>query len=467
MKKQLILWLTAITLILSACVDDKYAESSRTPMQFTVSIDDNRATTRSNTVNDTWTNGDPVAIQITSGTSTVVKKYKIDNSASPIKLVPDVGVEPFYWPHSGSTSVTISAWYPYSATRPEASTSNTAITDQSTAEKYEAANLMEAADVIRAYNAETPTNPFHLTFTHRMAKLIIVPYHYQDAKGNNSSQLIETEVAKTTAKAINLCSGENEITAFRNGRQFEVLVAPQTITAGTNIFKLSYTNSQTTRTQVFKYPQTPELTLVAGKTYTYNVNFNTAADSTFTVTTTEPNTLTYNGSSQDFTSYKSISSVTCNGKVLTPDTDYEITGATSATNAGTYTVTVKGKGQYSTNNTSNFDWIINKKDGTLIRPVARDTPGANEELIDPGTFMDGVEIVGSITYQLTTSNTSYGSTWSSEVPTAPTTEGGTHNYYVWYKVEPNSNYELSSGDASDFTAGVVRSPIDVTVTYPN
>ena len=208
------------------------------------------------------------------------------------------------------------------------------------------------------------------------------------------------------------------------------------------------------------------MTLVAGKTYTYNVNFNTAADSTFTVTTTEPNTLTYNGSSQDFTSYKSISSVTCNGKYLTLDTDYEITGATSATNAGTYTVTVKGKGQYSTNNTSNFDWIINKKDGTLIRPVARVTLGPNEELIDPGTFKDGVENVGSITYQLTTSNTSYGSTWSSEVPTAPTTDG-THNYYVWYKVEPNSNYQLSSGDADDFTAGVVKTPIPVTVTNPN
>ena len=245
-----------------------------------------------------------------------------------------------------------------------------------------------------------------------------------------------------------------------------MLVAPQTITAGTNIFKLSYTNSQTTRTQVFKYPQTPELTLVAGKTYTYNVNFNTAADSTFTVTTTEPNTLTYNGSSQDFTSYKSISSVTCNGKYLTLDTDYEITGATSATNAGTYTVTVKGKGQYSTNNTSNFDWIINKKDGTLIRPVARVTLGPNGELIDPGTFKDGGENVGSITYQLTTSNTSYGSTWSSEVPTALITEG-TYNYYVWYKVEPNSNYQLSSGDADDFTAGVVKTPIPVTVTNPN
>ena len=459
MKKRLIYWLAAIPLIFTACVEDEYAEGSRTPIQFTVNMAGDKGITRSNTVNDEWTDGDPVAVQMTSGGSSIVKKYMIDKSESPIKLVPDTDVEPFYWPNSSTTSVTVSAWYPYAGTKPTAD-------NQSTADKYEAANLMETAEVTRAFNAETPTNPFHLTFTHRMAKLIIVPYHYQDAKGNNSSQLIETEVAKTTAKAINLCSGENEITAFRNGRQFEVLVAPQTIAAGTNIFKLSYTNSQTTRTQVFKYPQTPELTLVAGKTYTYNVNFNTAADSTFTVTTTEPNTLTYNGSSQDFTSYKSISSVTCNGKDLTLDTDYEITGATSATNAGTYTVTVKGKGQYSTNNTSNFDWIINKKDGTLIRPVARVTLGPNEELIDPGTFKDGDENVGSITYQLTTSNTSYGSTWSSEVPTAPTTEG-THNYYVWYKVEPNSNYQLSSGDADDFTAGVVNTPIPVTVTNPN
>ena len=464
MKKQLILWLTAITLILSACVDDKYAESSRTPMQFTVSIEGNNATTRSNTVNDVWTNGDPVAVQITSGTSSVVKKYKIDNSVSPIKLVPDVGVEPFYWPHSGSTSVTVSAWYPYSATKPEASTSNTAITDQSTAEKYEAANLMETAGVTRAYNAETPTNPFHLTFTHRMAKLIIVPYHYKDANGSSTSPLIADETAKSTVKITNLCS--QEITAYRNGRQFEVLVAPQTINANTDIIKVSYTNSQNSFTSEFKYQQTPALTLVAGKTYTYNVNFNTAADSTFTVTTTAANPLTYNASSQDYTSYTTIESVTCNGKTLTLDTDYEITGVTNATNAGTYTVTIKGKGQYSTNNTSSFDWTINKKDGTLTRPVARDALGPNRELIDPGTFKDGSATVGSITYNLTTNSTTPGLEWSTSVPTATTAEG-THNYFVWYKVEPNSNYQLSSSDAGDFTAGVVNTPIPVTVTNPN
>ena len=103
-------------------------------------------------------------------------------------------------------------------------------------------------------------------------------------------------------------------------------------------------------------------TLEAGKTYTYNVNFNTAADSAISVTTAPTgNTLTYNGSSHDYTEYITISDpVTCNGKTLALNTDYEITGVTSATNAGTYTVTVRGKGQYSNNNTSSFTWTINQ-----------------------------------------------------------------------------------------------------------
>ena len=360
MKKQLILWLTAITLILSACVDDKYAESSRTPMQFTVSIDDNRATTRSNTVNDTWTNGDPVAIQITSGTSTVVKKYKIDNSASPIKLVPDVGVEPFYWPHSGSTSVTVSAWYPYSATRPEASTSNTAITDQSTAEKYEAANLMEAADVTRAYNATLPTTPetpLELTFSHRMAKLIIRPFHDKDTEGHDTSQLIAAEVAKTTTKAINLCS--DEITVYRKDRQFEVLVAPQTIPAATKFIKLSYRNDNT-KSSTFEFSETTSKTLEAGKTYIFNVKLNTAADSAFVVTLNTVETPTYDGTQKN---YPGINSVKCNGKTLTVNVDYVIDEANSTlsvTNAGTYDVTIKGTGQYRGTNTRTVQWTINK-----------------------------------------------------------------------------------------------------------
>ena len=105
MKKRLIYWLAAIPLIFTACVEDEYAEGSRTPIQFTVNMAGDKGITRSNTVNDAWTNGDPVAVQMTSEGSSIVKKYKIV-TGSTIKLVPDTGVEPFYWPNSSTTSVT-------------------------------------------------------------------------------------------------------------------------------------------------------------------------------------------------------------------------------------------------------------------------------------------------------------------------------------------------------------------------
>lgn len=356
MKKRLIYWLAAIPLIFTACVEDEYAEGSRTPIQFTVNMAGDKGITRSNTVNDVWTNGDPVAVQMTSGGTSIVKKYKIV-TGPPIKLVPDTDVEPFYWPNSSTTNVTVSAWYPYANPKPTADNTNTSITDQSTVEKYEAANLMEAAEVTHTFDEGDAARAFNLTFAHKMTKLIIVPYYYRNKDGNQS-RLIQADVERTTAKAINLCT--NEITAYKNladanDCKFEVLVAPQAIAANTEIIQLSFGNS------TFKYKSDAK-TLEAGKTYTYNVNFNTAADSAISVTTTPTgNTLTYNGSSHNYTEYRTINTpVTCNGKTLAINTDYEITGVTSATNAGTYTVTVRGKGQYSNNNISSFDWTINK-----------------------------------------------------------------------------------------------------------
>ena len=393
MKKRLIYWLAAIPLIFTACVEDEYAEGSRTPIQFTVNMAGDKGITRSNTVNDEWTDGDPVAVQMTNEGSSIVKKYKIV-TGSTIKLVPYAGVEPFYWPNSSTTSVTVSAWYPYAATKPTADNTNTSITDQSTAGKYEAANLMETEAVTRAFNAEAPTTPFNLTFAHKMAKLIIVPYHYKDTNGNSTSQLIADEVAKTIAKAINLCSGDNAITAYRNNRQFEVLVAPQTIPAGTKFIRLSYLNDNT-KSSTFEFSKAEDLTLVAGKTYTYNVNFNTAADSAFVVTfsseptysfTYEPNTeRQFAGGSVE--NFQTIATVTCNDKTLTYGTDYVIDEANStlrATNAGTYNVTIKGTGQYRGTNTQPFTWTINKKQltGSLsyetnVSKNVNDTPFTN------------------------------------------------------------------------------------------
>ena len=364
MKKQLILWLAAIALIATSCVEDDYAEDSRTPIQFTVSMAGNMATTRS-AVDDIWNGGEAVAVQMTSGGSSIVKKYKIDNSESPVKLVPyDSSVQPFYWPHSGSTEVTVSAWYPYAETKQTVATTNTDIKDQSTEENYEAANLMEAADVTRAYNATLPTTPetpLELTFSHRMAKLIIRPFHDKDTEGHDTSQLIAAEVAKTTTKAINLCS--DEITVYRNDRQFEVLVTPQPIPAATKFIKLSYRNDNT-KSSTFEFSESTSKTLEAGKTYTFNVKLNTAADSAFVVTLNTAETPTYDGTQKD---YPGINSVTCNGKTLTVNVDYVIDedhSTLSVTNAGDYDVTIKGTGQYRETNTTTVHWKINKAQET-------------------------------------------------------------------------------------------------------
>ena len=470
MKKRLIYWLAAIPLIFTACVEDEYAEGSRTPIQFTVNMAGDKGITRSNTVNDEWTDGDPVAVQMTSGGTSIVKKYKIV-TGSPIKLVPDTDVEPFYWPNSSTTSVAVSAWYPYAGTKPTADNTNTSITDQSTADKYEAANLMETAEVTRDFNTEAPTTPFHLTFAHKMAKLIIVPYHYKDTNGNSTSQLIADEVAKTTAKAINLCSGDNAITAYRNNRQFEVLVAPQTIPAGTKFIRLSYLNVNT-KSSTFEFSKAEDLTLVAGKTYTYNVNFNTAADSAFVVTfsseptysfTYEPNTMRYflgNGTDEDFASKVTVK---CNEKTLIFGTDYKIDseGSTlSATNANDYNIIIKGKGEYKGTNTKTITWTINKKNGTLTPPDDKKDLVANGdnamELIIPGSFKDNGTDIGHVYYMIADSKpASNHSGWSTTIPTG--NHAGT--YKVWYKAIADINTNYNDIDVS-------ASAVEVTIT-PN
>ena len=58
-----------------------------------------------------------------------------------------------------------------------------------------------------------------------------------------------------------------------------------------------------------------------------------------------------------------IVSVTCNGTVLEKDVDYTLSGTTSATDAGTYTVTANGIGGYSGKGSA--EWGINVNSGKL------------------------------------------------------------------------------------------------------
>jgi hypothetical protein len=325
---------------------------------------------------------------------------------------------------------------------------------------------METAEVTHKFSEGEAARTFNLTFAHKMAKLIIVPYYYKNTLGEaRTSRLTTEDAALTTTKAINLCSGNNAITAYRNGRQFEVLVAPQAIAANTEIIQLSFGNS------TFKYKSDAK-TLEAGKTYTYNVNFNTAADSAFVYTLSDPTPLTYNGSTHNYTEYKTINTpVTCNGKTLVLNTDYEITGVTSATNAGTYTVTVRGIGQYSNNNTSSFTWTINKKDGTLTIPTARGgvAPINMFNTINGGSFKDGETSVGTISYALTTgaAPTVWHQTCDDAVESSQLiTAAG--NYKIWYKVVPDNNYKISDSDITNYVDanGISKTPLSISITAP-
>lgn len=425
--KKLTLWLAAIALILTSCTIEDSADSSDhalRPMQFSVSM----AGHTRGAVNDAWDGGEAVAVSVNS----VVKKYKIVVGEL-VTLEPfDADVIPFYWPYSGETSVTVSAWYPYADEKQTVAD----IADQSDADKYEAANYMEAADVTKAYNADD--HIFPLTFTHRMAKLIFVPYHLVDTEGQTTSQLDATEFDKTTATQV--FQGITPITPYKNTttRQFEALLAPQTIAANTDLLTLTYTNSENAHTQTFKYTQATAQTLLAGKTYTYSINFNTAADSSFVVSLSKE---IYNGTEKTPTI-----TVTCNSKTLTLDEDYEIdvdNSTLNATDLGTYTITVKGKGQYNPATTASATWTI-KRIGTLTAPVAKEdltTGSGAQDLVTPGSYMDGENSVGTMYYWVSTDPESTPAIddegWNVAIPTA-TTAG---SYYVWYKViADNDNY---------------------------
>ena len=76
------------------------------------------------------------------------------------------------------------------------------------------------------------------------------------------------------------------------------------------------------------------------------------------VVTLSASSFTYDGTSK----VPSVTSVTLNGQTLTAGTDYAVVSS-HATNAGSYTLTVNGIGDYSGTVTAN--WTINKAQATI------------------------------------------------------------------------------------------------------
>ena len=104
----------------------------------------------------------------------------------------------------------------------------------------------------------------------------------------------------------------------------------------------------------------------------------------------------YGGSTASPTELSYLFEVSCNGRNLTADSDYTVTGGSTAKWAGTYTLTIEGRGNYT--GTATHQWEIkpytlskNLSVGRIDRDYDGTTNLSAEELIELGCFIENLE----------------------------------------------------------------------------
>ena len=134
---------------------------------------------------------------------------------------------------------------------------------------------------------------------------------------------------------------------------------------------------------------------------------------------------------------------------LVQDTDYTVTGITSATDGGTYTVTLTGIGNYS--GTKTVEWTIEKV--TPQFGYTKSTPtynGTAQQLLTVNLLSAGCVVE----YSFDRTN------WSTDIPTK--TDAGT--YRVYYRIIGTNNYSDYSGNNFNVTILKATPAINVTAT---
>ncbi len=304
--KHLLTFAAALALC-AACaesLDPGNALDKPQPLVFSAAQGDLTLSTRA-AADGTW-EGDGteyVAIQV----GDEVKKYKVTSSDG--ALEPADGETPFY--RSNTEDIEVTAWYPYSASKP---TALSIATDQSSKEGREASNLMTASATAKF--GETTK----LSFSHQTA-LIKVSITGEDG----------TAVTGATVTILG-------IKAYENGNgSYSALFPPATVNSGANFISI------TKDSKTYKSSAPSNVTLEKGKSYGYNFNLKRSLVTTGGIEVTLSGTeLEYTGST-----VRPTVTVTYNGEKLTEDTHYTLSWSNESSSAkGTYTVSVNGKGAY-------------------------------------------------------------------------------------------------------------------------
>lgn len=204
---------------------------------------------------------------------------------------------------------------------------------------------------------------------------------FADKSAGNSKQATVTVALTDTVKNYTLASGGNtttatgtisplpvvlewETTSFTYDGNLKTVTATVTNRVGEDVITLSYEGN--TGTAVNSYTAT--VTGLDNTNYTLdNATGTTQAWSIGEASITEAEvTLSQNSFTYDGQSHTPTVTVKLNGNALNAETDYNVDFGGDSINAGTYTVTVTGKGNYSGTANSQPTYTINKADQAAL-----------------------------------------------------------------------------------------------------
>lgn len=193
---QTVCTLTAVLLLAAACTQDELSggkgetlPEGKYPMTFATTVEGVTATRA--TTDNSWAGGEDVAVQV--GTANP-KKYTASTDG---KLSAATGETPFYW-ESTTEEKTVSAWYPYSATKPGTFSvkKDQSGTVQSGTDGYQESDLIYAASQEVTYSGSKELN-----FNHLPVKVVV------NLKAGDGVTADEVKVASVTIINQSLTSG--------------------------------------------------------------------------------------------------------------------------------------------------------------------------------------------------------------------------------------------------------------------
>lgn len=203
--------LTAVLLLAAACTQDELSSrkgeplpEGKYPMTFATTVEGVTATRA--TTDNSWAGSEEVAVQV--GTANP-KKY---TAATNGKLSAATDETPFYW-ESTTEEKTVSAWYPYSATKPTTFSVQADQSGQSGTDGYQESDLIYAASQKVAYSGSKA-----LTFKHLPVKVVV------NLKADNG--VTADEVMGATVTIINQ--------SLQSGAITEETTSTDVTTGGTN-----------------------------------------------------------------------------------------------------------------------------------------------------------------------------------------------------------------------------------------